>query len=128
MITKVGIILKRVFFIVSRKYRPIQNKQQSDQYKKDYNQVHDEYVQLHNYIESVEKVFNSHKAELELINDPNSKEFQEKKEKIIQDFKQRTTEYTKNKERYLQVYTKLSFLNDLIKQFESNNLQNSNVF
>jgi hypothetical protein len=87
-------------------------------------QIYEEYVELHNYIESVADSFQKHQLELHSIKDDLSKEsreYEEKRTKIINDYveKQNDAEYTRKRERYAQLYTKLNFINNLCKQYDS---------
>ena len=102
-----------------RKYRKITNSQQRQQYMLDYDQIYKEYLDLHYYIDGLKEKFDKLKSDLSSISE-SSKEYMEKKQKVIHDYVDRKSdpEYIKKRERYSQVYTKLKFLNDLLKEAE----------
>ncbi len=76
---------------------------------------------MHNYIEAVAGTFQKHQLELHTIKDDLSKEYEEKRAKIINDYveKQNDAEYMRKRERYAELYTKLNFINNLCKQYDS---------
>ena len=104
-----------------KRYTKVMNRKQRDQYQTEIDQIYDEYLDLHQYIESVSAQFQKYQQELNLIRDETSKEYEDKRNKIVGDYveKQNDAEYAKKRERYSRVYIKLKFINDLCKQFDN---------
>ena len=84
-------------------------------------QIYDEYYELHKYQETVADAFQRHQSELHMIKDETSKEYEEKRNRIIKEYveRQNDPEYVKKRERYAKIYTRLNFIHDLCKQFDS---------
>lgn len=100
-----------------RKYRKITGNQQKQQYLQDYDQIYKEYLELHFYIDGLREKFEKLKSDLSSTNE-SSKEYNEKKQKIINDYidKKSDPDYLKKRDRYSQVYTRLKYLNNLLKE------------
>jgi hypothetical protein len=113
--------LKLNFF--NRKYPKIQSSKQLEQYKNEFDQIYNEYLEAHNYLESVATLFQTHKKELDAINDKNSKEYEEKKNNVYKEYMQKLNDanYIKTKEKHDKLSNKLNFIQDLIKQYQSFN-------
>jgi hypothetical protein len=110
-----------VFLILTRKYHKISNRKQREQYQNEIDQIYTEYLDLHRYVEGVVVAFRKHQAQLSTIKDDLSKEYEEKRNKVISDYleKQNDAEYVRKRERYAQMSTRLNFINNLCKQYDS---------
>ena len=112
-----------------RKFKSIQSKQQYKQYKLEFDQTYTEYVDLYEQMKCVSKSFETHQQEMEKM-DQSSKEFDEKKTKILKDYTEKISdqEYLKKKDRYEYLDSKLRFISELARQYQqSNNIQNNNL-
>jgi Skp family chaperone for outer membrane proteins len=92
-----------------------------EQYKTDFDRIYTEYLEAHNYLERVAKLFQSHKMELESINDKSSREYDEKAKKIYKDYMEKLndSDYLKQKDKHEKLFNELNFIQDLIKQYQS---------
>jgi hypothetical protein len=92
-----------------------------EQYKLEFDQIYAEYLESHNYLETVAKVFQAHKNEIEAIVDKASKEYNQKRDRIYKEYaeKLRDADYLKNKDTHDRLFNRLNFIQDLIKQYQS---------
>lgn len=106
---------------LKRKYKRISSRSQRDQYQQDYDQVYEEYLELHKLVDVVASTFQKYQQELSQIRDDSSREYQEKKKRVVSDYLEKVNdpEYAKKRERYVQVYTRLNYIHDLCKQYDS---------
>lgn len=102
-----------------KKYKKITNQQQKQQYLNEYEQIYKEYLELHFYIDGLKTKFEKLKNDLDSLNQ-SSKEYNEKKQKIINDYidKKSDSGYVKKRDRYSQVYIKLKYLQNILKESE----------
>ncbi|RNA43427.1 RNA polymerase II elongation factor Ell [Brachionus plicatilis] len=100
-----------------RKYKKITSPQQKQQYMQDYDQIYKEYLELHFYIDNLRDKFEKLRSDLGSLNE-SSREYTEKKQKIINDYvdKKSDSDYLKKRDRYSQVYTKLKYLHNILKE------------
>ncbi len=109
-----------VHFTFNRKYKEITNRKQRDEYQNEIDQIYDEYIELHAFHDVIANQYQKFEHELSSIKDETSKEFHEKRNRVLRDYleKQNDPDYLKKRERYAQIYTKLNFIHDLCKKYD----------
>ena len=113
--------------ILARRFKPIQSKQQLKQYQFEFDQSYKEYQHLYIYLGPTAKQFDLFQKELEEIADQSSKEYSDKKNDILKVYNERNAdiEFTKKRERYEYLDTKLNYIRDTISQYKKNETANS---